>query len=209
MSTMTFPKPVRWDLLSGPEAAGEARRLTRDWLAAWAPDAGDAIDDACLAVSELAANAAEHGAPPVTLAISAEHHGGQAVVTTVVHDGGDQLPRVFDADPLEERHRGMAVVAAATNQWGVRDAVDGGKDVWFEITLPAGAAARTPSFPERIIATLTRLASAHQAVGAPRRHNACWPRRAWHLPNERIPYTLTPQAEALLDGADPKEEHGC
>lgn len=208
MSTLTLPVPAQWSLPSGPEAAGCARRLARDWLAAWAPDANDAIADACLAVSELAANAAEHGAPPVTLAMSAETRDAQAVVTTIVHDDGAQLPRVFDANPLEESHRGMLLVEAAADRWGARDAVDGGKDVWFEITVPAGAQAgaapRTPSFPERIIAALTNRATAKHGAQAPRQHATIWPRPPWHLTDQRIPYALTSRAEALLESAGPE-----
>lgn len=206
MSTITLPKPARWDLPAGLEAAGQSRRLTRDWLTAWAPDAADAIDDACLSVSELAANAAEHGTPPVTLALSAEYRDGQVIVTAVIHDGGAEMPKVVEADLLEERHRGLAVIAAVTDRWGIRDAADGGKDMWVEITIPASAVPKTHLFPERIFATLTRRASAHRMARIPRQHDKFWPHRSHDLTDERSPFTLTAHAEQLLGSAAPDPE---
>lgn len=172
MSTLTRPAPARWSLPSRTEAAGCARQFARDWLTAWVPDAADAIADACLMVSELVANAVEHGAPPVTLAMSADYRDDQAVVAAVVHDGGARLPRVFAADPGQERHRGMAVIGAIADKWGVREAADGGKDVWFRITVLADVTLQT---------------------------------------HQRIPYALTPMAEALLDGAvqELRENRSC
>jgi anti-sigma regulatory factor (Ser/Thr protein kinase) len=107
---IAIPAPVTWELPPGLQAAAEGRRHARGWLTAWTPDAGDVIDDACLAVSELAANAAEHGAPPVTLTMSAQEYGTGARVIAVVHDASPDMPRVFDAGPDGERHRGLRIV---------------------------------------------------------------------------------------------------
>lgn len=194
MSTITLPKPVRWDLPDGLKAVSQARRLAGDWLAAWAPDATDSADNLQLAVSELVTNAFEHGEPPVTLAISASRRDADVTVTTVVHDGGAKAPRVVDADPLEESHRGMFLVGAVTDKWGIRDAV-GGKDVWFEITVPASAIVAAepsaPSLSERIFAALT-----HQVPGprVSRQHDA-----HWNGPGQQIPYSPASHAEVLLD----------
>lgn len=191
MNTLILPAPGRWDLPTGMEAASRARRLARSWMESWAADADEAIADECLAVSELAANAAEHGAPPVALVLSAEHRGDQIAVTTVVHDGGDRMPRVIDAGPDEERHRGLGVVAGLADTWGVREAADGGKDVWFEITLPAGSVGpKTTSLTERIFAALARPAAVRHAVNVPR--------QSPDLTDERVPYGLTGHAEIFL-----------
>jgi anti-sigma regulatory factor (Ser/Thr protein kinase) len=143
VNTIILPASGQWTLPAGLEAAGSARRLAREWMGAWSSDADDTVADECLAVSELVANAAEHGAPPVTLTLSAEHRGDRIAVTTVVHDGGSQMPRVIGAGLDEERHRGLGIVAGLADKWGVREAGDGGKDVWFEITAPIGAAHST------------------------------------------------------------------
>jgi anti-sigma regulatory factor (Ser/Thr protein kinase) len=163
--TIMLPRPGTWQLPHGPEAAAAARTLVRAWLAPWTSHAPDMVANAVLAVSELATNAAEHGAPPVLLAMSAENRGAHAVLTAVVHDGGAQLPHVFKAKLLDEHHRGLLIIEAVTARWGVRDAADGGKDVWFEIAVPADgpqvpAAPRVLSSPERTVEAAAGRASA-------------------------------------------------
>lgn len=171
--TAAIPAPATWNLPSGLEAAAAARRHARGWLTGWAPGAGDTIADACLAVSELAANAAEHGTPPVTLTLSAERRAAGVTVTAVVHDASPRMPQLFDADPGGERHRGLLLVQALAASWGVRDAADGGKDVWFEmVLLPCVPAPRNnSSCPERTVAAAARRASAGVVVYPAVRHD--------------------------------------
>lgn len=137
MSALTVPPPGTWNLPPGLRAAAAARRLTRGWLAA----CGSGLDGATagnvvLAVSELAANAAEHGMPPVVLRLHGSGRADAVVVTAEVHDAGTGLPRVFDVELLDERRRGLAIVEAVTDRWGIRDAAGGGKDVWCEVSVP-------------------------------------------------------------------------
>jgi anti-sigma regulatory factor (Ser/Thr protein kinase) len=182
-----LPRPAEWNLSSGPEAASQARTLARGWLASWASDADGVITDVCLAVSELAANAVEHGAPPVTLTLSAERRCSGISVTAAVHDASPRMPQVFDAAPDDERHRGLLLVAAVSRARGVRDAADGGKDVWFEITVP-GTASQVPaprrarSLPERTMAAVARHAAASHGVAISRRPDTAWPRPATAVP---------------------------
>jgi len=166
MAAVEVPRPGTWELPGGLGAAAQARRLVRCWLAAWATQDGEAVGNLVLAVSELAANAAEHGAPPVVLTLTAEQRAGQIVVTAAVHDAGARLPSVFAGDALDERHRGLVIVEAVTGKWGVREAADGGKDVWCEVAVP-GTGPRDPaaqvhghSFPERTMASALRLVPA-------------------------------------------------
>src|SRR5262249_19653733 len=143
--------------------------------------------DVCLAVSELAANAVEHGAPPVMLTLSAERRRSGISVTAAVHDASPRMPRVFDAVPDDERHRGLLLVAAVSRAWGVRDAADGGKDVWFEITVPGpapqvAASRRARSLPERTMAAVARHAAASQGVAISQRPDTAWPCLATAVP---------------------------
>lgn len=162
---IAIPAPATWELPSGPEAAAAARRHALGWLTGWAPGADEPIADACLAVSELAANAAEHGTPPVTLTLAAERRTAGVTVTAVVHDASPRMPQIFDAHPGDERHRGLLLVQALAGSWGMRDAADGGKDVWFEITLLPLIPRQTNPYPERIAATAKRPPSATVSAG--------------------------------------------
>jgi anti-sigma regulatory factor (Ser/Thr protein kinase) len=136
MSAAAVPPPGSWQLPAGLEAAAQARRLTRGWLGSWASGAAEVTGDLVLAVSELAANAAAHGAPPIMLTLSAEGRGGDLAVTAAVHDSGTGMPRVFSDDAFGEHGRGLAIVEAISGKWGVREAAGGGKDVWCEVAVP-------------------------------------------------------------------------
>ena len=138
MSASALPQPTRCPLPAGLQAAAAAREMVRAWLAGTGPDLAAAQGDLIILVSELAANAAEHGRPPAFLALSAERQGGTTVVIAIVHDAGEGLPRLRDdADPDDERHRGMVLVAALASQWGIKESADGGKDIWCELRAEA------------------------------------------------------------------------
>lgn len=56
-----------------------------------------------------------------------------------MHDNDPRLPVVQDAEPFATCGRGLAMVAAVSESWGVRPHGESGKVVWF--TLPASSAA--------------------------------------------------------------------
>lgn len=89
------------------------------------------LDDASLLVSELVSNALMHGAGPVRLVLSRSDAG----VRVGVEDESPELPVLRRTPDLEGRGRGMQLVAALADQWGVTDCPYGrpGKRVWFEI----------------------------------------------------------------------------
>jgi anti-sigma regulatory factor (Ser/Thr protein kinase) len=131
------PRQGRWTLPAGLEAAAEARRIVRAWLADARPELAAVIDDLELTASELAANAAEHGTPPAFLVLAAERQGGLITLTVTVCDAGPWLAVPCPGEPLDdERHRGLVLIAALARKWGVRESADG-KDVWCELTVPA------------------------------------------------------------------------
>jgi anti-sigma regulatory factor (Ser/Thr protein kinase) len=137
MTALVLPQSARWELPAGLEAAAAARKLVRAWLAGAGPDLAAARDNLIAIVSELAANAVEHGRPPAFLALSAERRGEATVLIALVHDAAAGQPRpCHDIDPGDERHRGLVLVTALASKWGVREYATGGKDVWCELGLP-------------------------------------------------------------------------
>ncbi|MFF3834973.1 ATP-binding protein [Streptomyces sp. NPDC002458] len=111
------------------------RQFVREALLDWACEAD--LDDVLLCVSELATNALLHGVPPgrgfrVQLTCG-------SVLRIEVHDsGGGQVGEPADPGPLAEGGRGLALVGALADAWGVGER-DPGKIVWCEF---AGSASR-------------------------------------------------------------------
>ncbi|MEU6115417.1 ATP-binding protein [Streptomyces sp. NPDC047117] len=114
---------------SVPEARAFAARAFAEW------GLGPRTDDALLCVSELATNALRHGVPPgrafrLRLYQYADDGG---TVRIEVHDSGPGWPRTPSPPPGAdaERGRGLLLVAALADKWGVYER-DPGKVVWGE-----------------------------------------------------------------------------
>lgn len=106
-----------------------AREFTREALTDWA--VADRSDDVLLCVSELATNAVLHGVPPgrgFRLQLALDTAG---VVRIEVHDSGPGEVRPPDPDTEAEDGRGLLLVAALADKWGVGER-DPGKVVWCE-----------------------------------------------------------------------------
>ncbi|WP_019873283.1 ATP-binding protein [Sporichthya polymorpha] len=124
------------DLLS----VTHGRHFVRDTLLEW--DLARLVEDAELGVSELIANAVRHARTDVTLSISAADR-----VTISIADGEPMLHRPFvplDED-FAESGRGLKIVAAVSDDWGI-EARAGGKAVWFSLMLPDSATADADLF---------------------------------------------------------------
>jgi serine/threonine-protein kinase RsbW len=123
-----------------------ARDLTRVTLTEWGVT--ERSDDVLLCVSELATNALLHGVPPqrcfrLDLALI------DAVLRVEVHDSGPgeiRIPAPAPA-PESEHGRGLLLVAALADDWGVRER-DPGKAVWCDFAVRASAG-RPKGFPRR------------------------------------------------------------
>lgn len=103
------------------------RQFVREAVIDWA--LADRLDDVLLCVSELATNALVHGVPPgrgyrLRLWLLAD-----GVFRIEVHDSGDGRPSV--REPYGESGRGLMLVAALADKWGVGER-DPGKIVWCE-----------------------------------------------------------------------------
>ncbi|MGA4846074.1 ATP-binding protein [Streptomyces sp. G5(2025)] len=114
----------------------KARAFVRAALTGW--DIRERADDITLCVSEVATNALLHGVPPgrgflLLLRRDAD------VVRVEVHDSGGGWPRCgVLAEDTDESGRGLLLVAALADKWGVMER-DPGKVVWFEISTGSAA----------------------------------------------------------------------
>lgn len=112
-----------------------ARRFVRHALHMW--NADDEVDDAVIVVSELVTNAIAHAHTGCELRISRDggDHAGSpgAILRVEVNDRGAQIPDVQTLTETREHGRGLHIVAALTNAWGVDTEPDGSKTVWAEL----------------------------------------------------------------------------
>jgi len=129
-ATAVVPDPdhvlVAVDLVSGVEAARQARRVVRDLL-----ERGqrvDLADTACLLTTELVANAIVHAGAPVELVVDLD---GARLAIEVIDASADP-PRPVHADLLATGGRGLEMVAHLADAWGVTPVVPG-KSVWFSL----------------------------------------------------------------------------
>ncbi|SOD77125.1 Anti-sigma regulatory factor (Ser/Thr protein kinase) [Streptomyces sp. 1222.2] len=120
-----------WDLafIAEPEEVAALRRIMRIHLGLWGLH--DVIDGAQLCVSELVSNVITHvgHGTPATLAVSMSG----TRLRIEVHDPDTRaLPTLMDATSDSESGRGMALVDAIADRWGVQLLADR-KMTWCEL----------------------------------------------------------------------------
>ncbi|MEU9374874.1 ATP-binding protein [Streptomyces sp. NPDC048255] len=115
--------------LRSPRTVHAARQFTRDTLHAWGVTSRR--DDMLLCVSELATNALRHGVPPGRGYLLRLFGFEDATVRIEVHDSGPGLSRITARPPGAEGGRGLDLVAALADAWGVLPRAPG-KVVWCE-----------------------------------------------------------------------------
>ncbi|MEV0787481.1 ATP-binding protein [Streptomyces sp. NPDC050423] len=137
-------EPVyRADFAMGEHSARHLRRILRLYLNGWG--LAGVADSAELALTELIANVVRHVPGRRCQTFIFRLPGGDGVRVEVA-DGCPRLPRVVEGDVLDEGGRGLLLVGAVTDKWGVEVRRDGGgKAVWFECLAAAGPV--TPSAP--------------------------------------------------------------
>ncbi|MEU1024840.1 ATP-binding protein [Streptomyces sp. NPDC005900] len=150
----------------GPAGVGEARHRMRDQLRVGGVSES-VIDDAVLILSELLSNACRHGRPLGRGMVgdgdvrAAWHVDKTGRLTVEVTDGGGPT-RPIPATPSVTAHggRGLNIISALADTWGVRDDVHGEVTVW--VVVQAGH--RSEDFATRVAApsaaALTDLAFA-------------------------------------------------
>ncbi|MFJ8495880.1 ATP-binding protein [Streptomyces sp. NPDC094038] len=108
-----------------------ARRFAAQSLRCWGLSDWARADDVSLCVSELATNALLHGVPPGRGFLLRLRYDGDAV-RVEVHDSGPGMPATAEqADDADEGGRGLLLVAALADKWGVAERALG-KVVWAE-----------------------------------------------------------------------------
>jgi MEDS: MEthanogen/methylotroph, DcmR Sensory domain len=111
------------------ESPGRARRLLAGELRRWG-QTQELVNEATLVLSELASNAVIHAGSPFTVGV--ELH--DSCLRIAVRDERPALAGGSDRGLVVRAPHGLAVIAALSTQWGVRDVPDG-KVVWAEIRV--------------------------------------------------------------------------
>jgi anti-sigma regulatory factor (Ser/Thr protein kinase) len=116
-------------------ARATARRLSNEWGLTEVTHIVESV------VSELVANAVVHGHAARGSRVSVAYHLDAERLRVEVRDWATGMPRTVRRSPAgeapDESGRGLRVVAALTDRWGVIPRVIG-KSVWFEIRLVPG-----------------------------------------------------------------------
>ncbi|MCX4907068.1 ATP-binding protein [Streptomyces sp. NBC_00878] len=140
----------------GPAGVGEARHRMRAQLRTGGV-AETVIDDAVLILSELLSNACRHGRPlgdalagdgDVRAAWRVEQTGR---LTVEVTDGGGPTRPVPATPSVTARGgRGLNIITALADDWGVRDDARGEVTVWVVVHKDAVAGHRRDDFAARV-----------------------------------------------------------
>lgn len=117
---------VRRPLAPVPEAVPDARALLRDVVVA-TPFARR-LEDGELALSELVTNALLHGREPIEVALRLSPD----ALRVEVRDANPVSPSFSMLDPTAVTGRGLMLISAVSDRWGVDPCPDG-KVVWFEL----------------------------------------------------------------------------
>jgi anti-sigma regulatory factor (Ser/Thr protein kinase) len=120
------------------EADPASIRTARHWLTqhlrASTPLPPERIDEAALALGELAANVIMHTRSDLAIGVTVRDE----EVRVLVHDQShDAVPVLQPVDPYRIGGNGIRLVEALSDDWGVDPIPDDGKRVWFAISLVA------------------------------------------------------------------------
>lgn len=116
------------------ESVGQARRFVRETLGDQPQETIEAVE---LMVSELTTNCVQHAHSDFDVEI--EQSAG--VIRVEARDRGEGRPTVRSPTPREPSGRGLKVVEALSDAWGI-EPQDEGKVVWFTVSPQAGPTGR-------------------------------------------------------------------
>ncbi len=136
------PEPARITLPRNPSSVAAARRFIQARAAAWSfPE--PASEQLVLIGSELVTNAVLHARTELTLSL--ELHDDRVRISVRDHSQAPATLRHYRADALTGR--GLGVVAALSDNWGINAAADG-KVVWAELAADGDHALGGPHPPD-------------------------------------------------------------
>lgn len=119
----------RTEFTVGEHSARHMRRILRVYLAGW--NLLELTDAAELAFTELIANVVRH-VPGRRCRMCFLLCGGEVLRVEVADDCPDLPRQARTVEALAEGGRGLLLVDAVTDDWGVDPLPGGGKTVWFE-----------------------------------------------------------------------------
>ena len=126
---MSSKRVRRWTLPNDSTSPGRARDIVRLALVLASNDIRDVAE---LLTSEVVTNAVTFSHGDVLVRIEVEAR----AIRVSIYDGGPGLPVLSEPDPLGEHGRGLHIVQALADDWGVVtnvDAEEAGKTVWFTL----------------------------------------------------------------------------
>ncbi|WP_433497226.1 SpoIIE family protein phosphatase [Sphaerimonospora sp. CA-214678] len=123
--TLTADHVATWTLPCDPAIVAAARTMTARQLAAW--DLDHLTFSTELVVSELVTNAIRYASGPIGLRLIRDR-----TLSCEVSDHSSTAPHLRHARTMDERGRGLFLVAQTTQRWGTRYTGQG-KVVWAEI----------------------------------------------------------------------------
>jgi serine/threonine-protein kinase RsbW len=125
---------ARWsvtaELPGTGQASASARELLRVFLASC--DRLDLLEDASLVLSELVANAIQHGSDGGSISLGLGGYARGRLRIEVTDPSGD-VPVMSRPAMDAENGRGLLIVQALSARWGVERHEGGGKSVWAEL----------------------------------------------------------------------------
>jgi anti-sigma regulatory factor (Ser/Thr protein kinase) len=112
-------------------SASAARRFVVDELTRTAAAGTDVVDDVGVIVSELATNCIRHARTGFVVTVDNSRDALRVEVT----DSGAGVPAVRSPGPREPSGRGLQLVQALSDEWGLAPGPRGGKTVWFTVSF--------------------------------------------------------------------------
>jgi anti-sigma regulatory factor (Ser/Thr protein kinase) len=109
------------------ESVGVSRDLVRRTLGSVDSELAEV---AAILTNEVVANAIRHGRPPIALRVRADDE----LVDIAVSDSGPGLPVIRYTDRTAESGRGLMIIDAFSDDWGVVPLPEG-KQVWFRLHI--------------------------------------------------------------------------
>jgi anti-sigma regulatory factor (Ser/Thr protein kinase) len=129
------------ELTAVPHASREARKAARVVLEDWCVPT-HLLDDAILVISELVTNAVRHAGTASTLELELGQTHERLRISLA--DQSEVAPRLRRVRHAAEDGRGLAILAALSDRWGV-EPTGRGKRVWWEVDLGGGGYAEAPT----------------------------------------------------------------